>query len=87
MKSKSCDFFPLFSFSFKSKDVVDPYRELFIWAVLNNMGEMAVCFWKHGKESLVKALIGGMILEEMAELAYGQHMPDDIIDKIKVNSK
>ena len=51
------------------------------------MGEMAVCFWKHGKESLVKALIGGMILEEMAKLAYGQHMPDDIIDKINMNSK
>lgn len=84
---EGCEFFSLCSFSFKGKDVGDPYRELFIWAVLNNMGEMAVCFWKRGKDPLVKSLIGGMIFEEMAKLAYGEHMPDDIIDKIKVNSK
>lgn len=44
-------------------------------------------FLEAWKNPLVKALIGGMIFEEMAKLAYGEHMPDDIIDKIKVNSK
>ena len=67
--------------------VEDPYKELFIWAVLNNLGEMAVCLWGHGKEALVKALVGRMLFEEMAISAEKEHMPDDIVDKIKVNSK
>lgn len=67
--------------------VEDPYKELFIWAVLNNLGEMAVCLWGHGKEALVKALVGRMLFEEMAISAEKEHMPDDIVDKIKANSK
>lgn len=66
---------------------MDPYRELFIWAVLNNMGDMAVCLWTHGKDSLAKALIGRMLFEKMAKLTEEQHMPHDIIDEIKLNSK
>ena len=48
---------------------------------------MAVCFWGHGKEALVKALVGRMLFEEMAISAEKEHMPDDIVDKIKANSK
>ena len=66
---------------------MDPYRDLFIWAVLNNMGDMAVCLWRHGTDALVKALIGRMLFEEMAKLADGEHVPYDIIDEIKLNSK
>lgn len=79
--------FYLFLFAFKSIHLEDPYRDLFIWAVLNNMGEMAVCLWAHGKDALVKALIGKMLFEEMAKLADGEHMPHDIINEIQHNSK
>lgn len=51
------------------------------------MGELAVCFWAHGKEVLVKSLTGKILFEEMAKLAHREHMPDDAIDTIKTNSK
>ena len=51
------------------------------------MGDMAVCLWTHGKDALAKALIGRMLFEEMAKLTEEQHMPHDIIDEIKLNSK
>ena len=51
------------------------------------MGEMAVCLWAHGKDALVKALIGKMLFEEMAKLADVEHMPHDIINEIQHNSK
>ena len=90
--------FYLFLFAFKSggsqqrlggslQRLEDPYRDLFIWAVLNNMGEMAVRLWAHGKDALVKALIGKMLFEAMAKLADGEHMPHDIINEIQHNSK
>lgn len=66
---------------------MDPYRDLFIWEVLNNMGELAVCFWAHGKEVLVKSLTGKILFEETAKLAHREHMPDDAIDTIKTTSK
>ena len=71
----------------RKKLLEDPYKELFLWAVLNNLGEMAVCLWGHGKEALVKALVGRMLFEEMAISAEKEHIPDDIVDKIKANSK
>ena len=67
--------------------VEDPYKELFIWAVLNNLGEMAVCLWRYGKAAMMKALVGGMLFKKVAILAEARHIPDDIIDKIKDNSK
>ena len=67
--------------------VEDPYKELFIWAVLNNLGETAVCLWRYGKEAMMKALVGGMLFKKVAILAEARHIPDDIIDKIKDNSK
>ena len=67
--------------------VLDPYKELFIWAVLSNLGEMAVCLWRYGKEPLVKALVGRMLFEEMVEKSEAAHISDDVLDKIKLNSK
>ena len=67
--------------------VEDPYKELFIWAVLNNLGEMAVRLWRYGKEAIMKALVGGMLFKKVAILAEARYIPDDIIDKIKDNSK
>ena len=67
--------------------VVDPYKELFIWAVVSNLGEMAVCLWRYGKEPLVKALVGRMLFEEMVGKSEAHHMSDDVLDKIKLNSK
>ena len=35
----------------------------------------------------MKALVGGMLFKKVAILAEARHIPDDIIDKIKDNSK
>ena len=35
-----------------------PFRELFLWAVLNNMEEMALLMWEHEEEGMVKAILG-----------------------------
>ena len=53
-----------------SKDDVTfqyPFRELFFWAVLNNMKDMAIFFWKHGEEHMAKGLIGAHICEKIAD--------------------
>ena len=34
-----------------------PFRELFVWAVTNNMIDMALYFWKFEEEGMTKAII------------------------------
>ena len=38
-----------------------PFRELFLWAVCNNMQEMAVFLWSYEEEGMCKAIIGAEI--------------------------
>ena len=40
-----------------SKTFKYPFRELFFWAVLNNMKEMALFLWQFEEEHMAKALI------------------------------
>ncbi|XP_058518637.1 transient receptor potential cation channel subfamily M member 5 isoform X3 [Ochotona princeps] len=46
----------------------DPWRDLFLWAVLQNRHEMATYFWAMGQESVAAALVACKILKEMAHL-------------------
>ena len=63
-----------------------PFNELFIWAVLNNMQKMAVCFWKHGEEAMAKSLFACKLLFAMANYADKRDLKDDIIETLNVNA-
>uniref|UniRef100_A0A8C4I8Z0 Transient receptor potential cation channel, subfamily M, member 5 n=1 Tax=Dicentrarchus labrax TaxID=13489 RepID=A0A8C4I8Z0_DICLA len=45
-----------------------PWRDLFLWAVLQNRQQMANFFWAMGPEAVAAALAGCKILKEMARL-------------------
>ena len=63
------------------------FNALFIWAVLNNMQKMALCFWRHGEEAMAKALIACRLYFAMAK--YGQHreLKDDLTDSLKLSGE
>ncbi|XP_070085137.1 transient receptor potential cation channel subfamily M member 5 isoform X1 [Equus przewalskii] len=46
----------------------NPWRDLFLWAVLQNRHEMATYFWAMGQEGVAAALAACKILKEMAHL-------------------
>uniref|UniRef100_A0A9J7WZ90 Transient receptor potential cation channel, subfamily M, member 5 n=1 Tax=Cyprinus carpio carpio TaxID=630221 RepID=A0A9J7WZ90_CYPCA len=48
---------------------VHPWRDLFLWAILQNRQEMANYFWAMGPEAVAAALVGCKIMKEMAHLA------------------
>ncbi|XP_061671141.1 transient receptor potential cation channel subfamily M member 5 isoform X4 [Syngnathoides biaculeatus] len=45
-----------------------PWRDLFLWAILQNRQQMANYFWAMGPEAVAAALAGCKILKEMARL-------------------
>eukprot|EP00069_Balaena_mysticetus_P005851 bmy_05031T0 len=45
-----------------------PWRDLFLWAVLQNRHEMATYFWTMGQEGVAAALAACRILKEMSHL-------------------
>ncbi|XP_006893434.1 PREDICTED: transient receptor potential cation channel subfamily M member 5 [Elephantulus edwardii] len=46
----------------------DPWRDLFLWAVLQNRHDMATYFWAMGQEGVAAALAACKILREMSHL-------------------
>ncbi|XP_051779562.1 transient receptor potential cation channel subfamily M member 5 [Erpetoichthys calabaricus] len=46
----------------------NPWRDLFLWAVLQNRQEMANYFWAMGPEAVAAALAGCKIMKEMTRL-------------------
>ncbi|KAK2499215.1 hypothetical protein MC885_003976 [Smutsia gigantea] len=49
----------------------DPWRDLFLWAVLQSHHEMASYFWAMGQEGVAAALAACKILKEMSHLEMG----------------
>ncbi|XP_039091318.1 transient receptor potential cation channel subfamily M member 5 [Hyaena hyaena] len=49
----------------------NPWRDLFLWAVLQNRHEMATYFWAMGQEGVATALAACKILREMSHLEAG----------------
>ncbi|XP_040322665.1 transient receptor potential cation channel subfamily M member 5-like, partial [Herpailurus yagouaroundi] len=49
----------------------NPWRDLFLWAVLQNRHEMAAYFWAMGQEGVAAALAACKILREMSHLEAG----------------
>ncbi|XP_045677007.1 transient receptor potential cation channel subfamily M member 5 [Phyllostomus hastatus] len=46
----------------------DPWRDLFLWAVLQGRHQMAAYFWAMGQEGVATALVACKILREMSHL-------------------
>ena len=42
-----------------------PFNEIFLWAVLSNVQQMATLFWKRGDEVLAKALMARHLYQMM----------------------
>ena len=49
-----------------------PFRELFFWAVLNNMQDMALLFWRLGEEHIAKALIANHLCKRLQDKLMNQ---------------
>ena len=56
-----------------------PYRDLFLFAVLNNFREMAYFFWNEGEEQIGAALRAATIYRRMARDLKGdnEHLKDE----------
>jgi len=64
-----------------------PFNELFVWAVLNNMQKMALCFWKRGGEAMAKALVACKLYLQMAKYGDKRQLKDDIVDALRLNGE
>lgn len=55
--------------NYMNKHSPTPWIDLFIWAILQNMSEMAIYFWEmQGSESVASALAASQILKEMSRI-------------------
>lgn len=59
---------------------MDPFFDLFIWAVLCNMPSMAQMFWGSGDKALSKGLIARLLLQAMAQKAAYYHMNEEVCE-------
>ncbi|XP_066913442.1 transient receptor potential cation channel subfamily M member-like 2 isoform X2 [Clytia hemisphaerica] len=64
-------------------DIRDPVNELFIWAVLCNLKSMTMMLWKHGDESMAKALVGRRLFMAIRDIAMKFQKQDDIIQELE----
>jgi len=64
-----------------------PYRELFFWAVLNNMHEMALFLWELGEESIAKAIIASEINNALGKQADTRDLPEELRKSFVNNSQ
>ncbi|XP_075454422.1 transient receptor potential cation channel subfamily M member 6 isoform X3 [Ascaphus truei] len=64
-----------------------PYNDLFVWAVLLKRQKMAMFFWQHGEEAMVKAVIACKLYRAMAHEAKQSNMVDDTSEELKMYSK
>ncbi|KAE8633107.1 hypothetical protein XENTR_v10001784 [Xenopus tropicalis] len=64
-----------------------PYNDLLVWAVLMKRQKMAMFFWQHGEEAMVKAVIACKLYRAMAHEAKQSTMVDDTSEELKKYSK
>jgi len=60
--------------------LTNPFRDVFIWAVLSNRIAMAKVMWINGREQIPSALMATRLLKSMA----GKSAADDTITDISV---
>ncbi|XP_053555947.1 transient receptor potential cation channel subfamily M member 6 [Bombina bombina] len=66
---------------------VYPYNDLLVWAVLMKRQKMALFFWHHGEEAMVKAVIACKVYRAMGHEAKQSNMVDDTSEELKKYSK
>ncbi|KAM8960568.1 transient receptor potential cation channel subfamily M member 6 [Pelodytes ibericus] len=66
---------------------VYPYNDLLVWAVLMKRQKMAMFFWQHGEEAMVKAVIACKLYRAMGHEAKQSNMVDDTSEELKKYSK
>ncbi|XP_070598776.1 transient receptor potential cation channel subfamily M member 6 isoform X6 [Erythrolamprus reginae] len=81
-KKKGKDEFTVFDDQ-KSVGFIYPYNDLLVWAVLMKRQKMAMFFWQHGKEAMVKAVVACKLYRAMAREAKQCSMEDDTAEELK----
>ncbi|XP_021236874.1 transient receptor potential cation channel subfamily M member 6 isoform X2 [Numida meleagris] len=73
--------------SYESSGFIYPYNDLLVWAVLMRRQKMAMFFWQHGEEAMVKAVVACKLYRAMAHEAKQSNMVDDTSEELKKYSK
>uniref|UniRef100_A0A8B9GCP4 non-specific serine/threonine protein kinase n=1 Tax=Amazona collaria TaxID=241587 RepID=A0A8B9GCP4_9PSIT len=76
-----------FAESYESSGFIYPYNDLLVWAVLMKRQKMAMFFWQHGEEAMVKAVVACKLYRAMAHEAKQSNMVDDTSEELKKYSK
>uniref|UniRef100_A0A8C3GKR9 Transient receptor potential cation channel subfamily M member 6 n=1 Tax=Cairina moschata TaxID=8855 RepID=A0A8C3GKR9_CAIMO len=76
-----------FSENYESPGFTYPYNDLLVWAVLMKRQKMAMFFWQHGEEAMVKAVVACKLYKAMAHEAKQSNMVDDTSEELKKYSK
>ncbi|NXO05082.1 TRPM6 protein, partial [Rhinopomastus cyanomelas] len=71
----------------ESSAFIYPYNDLLVWAVLMKRQKMAMFFWQHGEEAMVKAVVACKLYRAMAREAKQSNMVDDTSEELKKYSK
>uniref|UniRef100_A0A8C8SZL6 non-specific serine/threonine protein kinase n=1 Tax=Pelusios castaneus TaxID=367368 RepID=A0A8C8SZL6_9SAUR len=72
-----------FSEDHESAGFIYPYNDLLVWAVLMKRQKMAMFFWQHGEEAMVKAVVACKLYRAMAHEAKQSNMVDDTSEELK----
>uniref|UniRef100_A0A8C3EQD2 non-specific serine/threonine protein kinase n=1 Tax=Corvus moneduloides TaxID=1196302 RepID=A0A8C3EQD2_CORMO len=73
--------------NYESTGFIYPYNDLLVWAVLMKRQKMAMFFWQHGEEAMVKAVVACKLYRAMAHEAKQSNMVDDTSEELKKYSK
>ncbi|KFP13714.1 Transient receptor potential cation channel subfamily M member 6, partial [Egretta garzetta] len=76
-----------FAENYESPGFIYPYNDLLVWAVLMKRQKMAMFFWQHGEEAMVKAVVACKLYRAMAHEAKQSNMVDDTSEELKKYSK
>ncbi|KGL77531.1 Transient receptor potential cation channel subfamily M member 6, partial [Tinamus guttatus] len=85
-KKKSKEFIN-FAEDCETSGFIYPYNDLLVWAVLMKRQKMAMFFWQHGEEAMVKAVVACKLYRAMAREAKQSNMVDDTSEELKKYSK
>ncbi|KAM6036065.1 transient receptor potential cation channel subfamily M member 6 isoform 1-T2 [Theristicus caerulescens] len=76
-----------FAENYESSGFIYPYNDLLVWAVLMKRQKMAMFFWQHGEEAMVKAVVACKLYRAMAHEAKQSNMVDDTSEELRKYSK
>ncbi|XP_074062751.1 transient receptor potential cation channel subfamily M member 6 isoform X1 [Macrotis lagotis] len=70
-----------------STGFIYPYNDLLVWAVLMKRQKMAMFFWQHGEEAMVKAVVACKLYRAMAQEAEASNILDGTSEELNNYSK